>query len=108
MGAGNRYSVNRQHGNSQQSPNYGGEHTGSGKYRNGGIYSQGFRLKNHSHREFTAGRNVKYIGSHKNFNGSAVVLEKKKNINCPRTTIRIKMNNTNTIVYVNKRNLRFI
>jgi hypothetical protein len=109
MGAGGRYSVNRQPGNSQQSPNHGGEHTGCGKYRNGGIYSQGVRFKNHSHREYTPGSSVKYIGSHRDFNGGCwVVLEKQGNVNCPRSTIRIKMNNTNKVVYINKRNLRFM
>ena len=108
MGGGSRYSVNRQHGNSQQSPNYGGEHTGGGNYRKGGIYTHGVRYKEHSHRKFMPGMTVKYIGNHKDFSGNGIILDKKENINCPRSTIRLKMINDNKIVYIHKKNLRFI
>ena len=71
MGSGHRHNTNSQKGNPQPSPNYGGGHTGCGKYRHGGIYSHGFRLKKRSHREFMEGKRVEYIGSHKDFIRSA-------------------------------------
>ena len=100
MGAGQRYNNNTQKGNPQQSPNYGGNHTGSGKYRHGGIYSHGFRNQFNSHMNFTPGTRIEYIGSHKDFTGKGPVLS--KNNKCPRSTIRVQMDKDNKIVYIHK------
>jgi hypothetical protein len=103
MGAGSRYNTNTQRGNPQPSPNCGGGHTGNGKYRHGGFYSHGFRLKRRSHLEFTPEKKVEYIGSHKDFEGTGTVMSHKPGINKSRSTIRVKMDNTSKIVYINKR-----
>ena len=103
MGAGGRYNTNSQKGNPQPSPNYGGGHTGNGKYRHGGVYSHGFRLKNRSHLEFLPNKKVEYIGSHKDFSGKGTVMNNNPNIKKSRSVIRVKMDNSNKIVYINKR-----
>tara|TARA_B110000285_G_C14576344_1_gene360146 strand:+ start:148 stop:468 length:321 start_codon:yes stop_codon:yes gene_type:complete len=103
MGAGGRHNTNKQKGNPQPSPNYGGGHTGCGKYRHGGVYSHGFRLKRRSHFDFQPDTKVEYIGSHKDFSGRGTVLPRDKK--CPRSTIRVKMNNTSKTVYIHKNSL---
>lgn len=103
MGAGGRYNTNSQKGNPQPSPNHGGGHTGCGKYRHGGFYSHGFRLKRRSHLEFTVGSTVEYIGSHKDFSGKGKVMPRNANIKKPRSVVRVKMDNTDNIVYIHKR-----
>ena len=51
--------------------NFGGLHTRTGKYQNGGPYANnGYRHKLISNREFSEGRKVAYVGSHKDFLGS--------------------------------------
>jgi hypothetical protein len=61
--------------------NHGGLHTGTGKYRRGGVYSRnGYIQETVSHRNFTEGREVAYVGTHKDFQGlgsEGVVISKK-------------------------------
>ena len=109
MGAGGRYNTNSQKGNPQPSPNHGGGHTGCGKYRHGGIYSHGFRLKRRSHLEFKEGKRVEYIGSHKDFIRSAnfkpfgTVVHKKGEIHrTPRSMIRVEFEDGRK-TYIDKR-----
>lgn len=106
MGAGSRYNTNSQRGNPQPASNYGGGHTGNGKYRNGGIYSQGFRFKPHPNSRFTPDTQVKYIGSHKDFRGMGKVLE--RNNKTSRSFICIQMNENKKIVYIHKNNLMIL
>ena len=103
MGAGSKFNNNSQKGNPQPSPNYAGGHTGSGKYQHGGIYSHGFRFKRRSHLEFKPDTKVEYIGCHKDFSGTGSVMNRVRK--CPRSTILVKMNNTDKIVYIHKNNL---
>ena len=54
--------------------NYGGLHTGTGKYQNGGVYSNdGYRKQVHKSSEFTVGKRGIYIWSQ-----SRLVLEKAR------------------------------
>ena len=61
--------------------NHGGLHTGTGKYQHGGVYSRnGYRRKNVSHRRYTEGRKVVFVGRHKHFqgiDGEGVIISKK-------------------------------
>ena len=50
------------------SKNFGGLHTGTGKYQNGGPYANnGYQKKSLSHSSFKEGDRVAYIGSNKRF-----------------------------------------
>ena len=48
--------------------NYGGLHTGTGKYQKGGVYSSnGKRYPRVPTRAFMEGLTVRYVGTHKDF-----------------------------------------
>jgi hypothetical protein len=92
--------------------NYGGLHTGTGKYQNGGPYANnGYRRKMISHREFTEGKRVAYIGTHKDFResrGTGVVISKKTDSHkTPRTIIKVKLDDGRH-TYFNKHSLLFM
>ena len=47
--------------------NFGGLHTGTGKYQHSGVYGcNGYRHKNVSHKLFVPGSEVTYMGNHTN------------------------------------------
>jgi len=74
--------------------NYGGLHTGTGKYQTGGVYSHnGQRYKRVPTRDFTVGQNVHYIGSHTNFMGqSGKVITKVGDYHrSSRSTIKVEL-----------------
>ena len=95
---------------SWNSKNYGGLHTGTGKYQKGGVYSSnGQRFRKIPNYEFEKDRLVKYIGTHKDFineKGKVVskVGDKQKS---GRSIIKVKLGNEK-IVYFHKNNLGFI
>ena len=90
--------------------NYGGLHTGTGKYQKGGVYSaNGERFQRISHSKFTVGKEVSYVGTHKDFiRSSGKVIDKKGDKNrSSRSTIKVQLNDGRK-TYFHKNNLRFI
>ena len=76
--------------------NFGGLHTGTGKYQNGGPYANnGYRSKLIPHREFYEGRKVAYIGTHKDFNGSkgegTIISKSGDTQRTPRSLIKVQL-----------------
>ena len=48
--------------------NYGGLHTGTGKYQRGGVYSRdGMHFPRVPSKDFKVGLTVRYVGKHKDF-----------------------------------------
>jgi len=91
--------------------NFGGLHTGTGKYQKGGVYSSnGKRFKPFPNSKFEVGKEVAYIGSHKDYRGEmgkgVVVSKNGDTIRSGRSIIKVKLGNQN--VYFHKNNLRFI
>ena len=90
--------------------NFGGLHTGTGKYQKGGPYSMnGQRFKEIPNYKFEEDRLVKYIGTHKNFvRKFGRVISKKGDIHSSsRSIIKVKLDN-GPIVYFHKNNLTFV
>ena len=90
--------------------NFGGLHTGTGKYQKGGVYSaNGQRFQKIPHREFTEGKEVSYVGCHKDFiRCTGKVIDKKNDtIRSRRSTIKVELNDGRK-TYFQKDNLRFI
>jgi len=90
--------------------NFGGLHTGTGKYQKGGVYSaNGERFQRVPHREFTEGKEVSYVGTHKDFIRCKGVIINKKNdkIRSSRSTIKVELNDGRK-TYFQKDNLRII
>ena len=59
--------------------NFGGLHTGTGKYQNSGPYSNnGIRKTIHPTREYIVGKSVAYTGSHKDFYSSQGLIISKR------------------------------
>jgi len=90
--------------------NYGGEHTGTGKYQNGGPYSSnGQRFKKIPNYMFEEDRLVKYIGTHKDFvrKGGVVVSKAGDKHKSGRSFIKVQLE-TGPTVYFHKNNLRFV
>jgi len=86
--------------------NYGGLHTGTGKFQRGGVYStNGLRFPRISHQDFTVGKEVRYIGKHKDFIGlrGKVI---SGGVKRARSIIRVQF--TDKISYLNKKSLEFI
>jgi hypothetical protein len=75
--------------------NHGGLHTGTGKYRNSGPYSMnGERPQRHSHRQYTEGKTVKYVGCHKDFCGTVGTIlprVRKPLQRAPRSLIQVQL-----------------
>jgi len=89
--------------------NFGGLHTGTGKYQKGGVYSaNGERFKSSPNREFTEGIKVAYTGTHKDFihEEGLVVSKVGDKSRSGRSFIKVKLENQN--VYIHKNNLRFV
>ena len=90
--------------------NHGCEHTGSGKYQKGGVYSSnGQRFPKIPNYEFEEDRLVKYIGTHKDFiyeKGRVVskVGDKQKS---GRSIIKVQLDE-GPVVYFHKNNLGFV
>jgi hypothetical protein len=90
--------------------NYGGLHTGTGKYQKGGVYSSnGQRFQRVPHREFTVGKDVSYVGTHKDFiRCSGKIIDKEGDtIRSSRSTIKVELNDGRR-TYFQKGNLRLI
>ena len=90
--------------------NYGGLHTGTGKYQKGGVYStNGQRYERLSHRRFKEGLKIAYVGCHKDFKGTYGEIINKKNdtFRSSRSTIKVKLNDER-ITYFHKNSLRFV
>ena len=92
--------------------NFGGLHTGTGKYQNGGPYANnGYRKKLVSNREFREGRKVAYVGTHKDFSGTvgqgciaSKLGDKQKT---PRSLIKVKLEDGRR-TYFHKNSLIFV
>lgn len=90
--------------------NFGGLHTGTGKYQKGGPYSMnGQRFKKIPNYRFEEGRLVKYIGTHKDFVNkwgkiTSKVGDKHRS---SRSTMKVQLEE-GPIVYFHKNNLRFV
>jgi len=90
--------------------NHGGLHTGDGKKRNSGVYSMnGYRQRRIPNKEFTVGKGVAYIGSHKDFiQDKGTILSKKNDkFRSNRSTMKVQLED-GRIVYFYKTNLDFI
>ena len=86
--------------------NYGGLHTGTGKYQRGGVYStDGLRFQRIPHKDFTVGKMVRYVGKHKDFVGlRGTVID--GGVKRARSIIRVQFKDK--IGYLNKKSLEFI
>ena len=86
--------------------NYGGLHTGTGKYQKGGVYStNGKRYIRVPTRDFVEGLTVRYVGTHKDFlreEGSIRSGGTKR----PRSIIRVQFQDK--IAYLHKNSLEII
>lgn len=83
--------------------NYGGLHTGTGKYQRGGVYSvDGMRFPRVPSRDFKEGLQVRYVGKHKDFIGKRGTII-KGGMKRPRSVIRVKL--SDKIAYFNKKSL---
>jgi len=86
--------------------NYGGLHTGTGKYQRGGVYSRdGQRFPRIPHKDFKENLVVRYVGKHKDFiglRGSIIGGGVKR----ARSIIRVQF--TDKISYLHKKSLEFI
>tara|TARA_Y100000591_G_C21614676_1_gene584690 strand:+ start:238 stop:777 length:540 start_codon:yes stop_codon:yes gene_type:complete len=101
------------------SKNFGGLHTGTGKYQNGGPYANnGYRMKRISHTSFKEGSKVAYLGSNKRLlealgndkdaSTGTVVSKNDSSVNKgPRSCIRVIFPN-GTIAYIHKRSLSLV
>ena len=92
--------------------NYGGLHTGTGKYQNGGEYSSnGYRKQVYKSSEFTVGRRVAYIGTKKDFRGSLgegqVLSTYGDKMKPPRSVIKVLLSDSR-ITYFHKNSLVFM
>ena len=92
--------------------NFGGLHTGTGKYQTGGPYAHnGYRHKNVSHKEYKEGLDVLYLGNHKNVHyvptGYSGKVIKKRAKGIPRTMIYVDFNKYGRR-YVYKKNLYIV
>lgn len=97
------------------SKNFGGLHTGTGKYQNGGPYANnGYQKKRISHSSFKEGDRVAYIGSNKRFlelightkesSEGTVVSKYGSRGKSSRSLIRILFKN-GTVAYIHKTSL---
>ena len=97
------------------SKNFGGLHTGTGKYQNGGPYANnGYQKKRISHSSFKEGDRVAYIGSNKRFlelightkesSEGTVVSKYGSRGKSSRSLIRIIFKN-GTVAYIHKTSL---
>ena len=83
--------------------NYGGLHTGTGKYQRGGVYSvNGMRFPRIPSRDFKEGLQVRYIGKHKDFIGKRGTII-KGGMKRSRSVIRVQL--SDKVVYFNKKSL---
>lgn len=95
---------------SWNSKNYGGLHTGTGKYQKGGAYSNnGHRYKTLANHNFKQGTEVKYMGRHKDFvNKKGCVISKDGDIHrSGRSIIKVELTN-NRVCYIHKNNLQLV
>lgn len=86
--------------------NYGGLHTGTGKYQKGGVYStDGKRFPRVPSKDYKEGLMVRYIGKHKDFIGQRGKII-KGGVKRARCIIRVQL--TDKITYFNKKSLEII
>jgi hypothetical protein len=86
--------------------NYGGLHTGTGKYQKGGVYSaNGKRYPRVPSRDFKEGLMVRYVGTHKDFKGQRgnIITSGAKR---SRSIIRVRL--PDRIAYIHKNSLEII
>lgn len=101
-----------------QSKNFGGLHTGTGKYQNGGPYANnGYQKKRISHALFKEGSKVDYVGSNKRLLealggdkratlGTVVSNDRSVHKN-PKSVIRVLFSN-GKIAYIHKSSLSLL
>lgn len=92
--------------------NFGGLHTGTGKYQNGGPYANnGYRHTTIPNRDFQEGRRVAYVGSHKNFSGTKgvgdVVSKRGDKSRTARSLVKVKLEDGRH-TYFHKNSLVFV
>ena len=90
--------------------NYGGLHTGTGKYQKGGVYSSnGQRFQKIPNYKFEEDRMVRYIGTHKDFiHGKGKIVSKVGDKHkSGRSFIKVQLED-GPIVYFHKNNLKFL
>ena len=89
--------------------NFGGLHTSDGKYQRSGPYSlNGYRFQRKSHREYSEGKQVFFIGRHKDFiNCQGIIIPKDPKIKSSRSMIRVLLEDGRK-TYFYKDNLRFL
>jgi hypothetical protein len=86
--------------------NYGGLHTGTGKYQRGGVYSvNGMRFPRVPSRDFKENLVVRYVGKHKDFMGKRGHII-TGGVRRARSIIRVQL--SDKIAYFNKKNLEII
>mgnify|MGYP001267846036 CR=1 FL=1 len=86
--------------------NYGGLHTGTGKFQRGGVYStNGKRYPRVPTRDFEEGLTVRYVGKHKDFIREEGTIM-KGGVKRSRSIIRV--NFTDKIAYIHKNSLEII
>ena len=86
--------------------NYGGLHTGTGKYQRCGVYSSdGIRFQRVPSKDFKEGLKVRFIGKHKDFAGKrgTIILGGVKR---PRSIIRVQF--SDKIAYLHKKSIEII
>lgn len=83
--------------------NYGGLHTGTGKYQRGGVYSRdGQRFPRVPSRDFKENLVVRYVGKHKDFIGKRGHII-TGGVKRPRSVIRVQF--SDKICYLHKKSL---
>lgn len=90
--------------------NYGGLHTGTGKYQKGGVYStNGERYMVIPNHKFSDGVEVRYVGKHKDhINVKGKVVSKKNDLHkSGRSFIKVQTKD-NKYTYFHKNNLEII
>lgn len=92
--------------------NFGGLHTGTGKYQNGGPYANnGYRHKLIPNREFSEGKRVAYVGSHKDFYGSKgdgiIVSKSGDKQRTARSLVKVRLEDGRR-TYFHKKSLVFV
>ena len=86
--------------------NYGGLHTGTGKFQRGGVYSRdGMRFQRIPHRDFKENLVVRYVGKHKDFIGKRGHII-TGGVKRARSVIRVQF--SDKTAYLHKKSLEFI
>jgi hypothetical protein len=87
--------------------NFGGLHTGTGKYNNSGIYANGgYRYQHVSHLTYKPGEKVIYLGSQRNvpYGTSGIIVKKDRKDKVARSLVKIDFKEYG-VCFVYKKNL---